>query len=456
MAADNPHVRKLTKALYISGVLNITLGSFFFYSVIRERPPTPYFELRPANNEEQQAPLAVDRSAAEVINYFKTLPMEQLISKLSNTKLVENGFSERDLALACLVTFHYFDLSRALLGHLEPSQHRAIVYGVRKDGTPSKVVAYPELTEEQFQSIIQFAATEKWPLTARGLYFALRNPLYQHNSDLIDAFFLTPEFLSVEILFNRSEAQVEKRQLLRILLEGNWSMLSTFAEQQKQAQDLSPARRQLFLLSFIEKGSKAAAYTMLKTDGPFAIRKIDDAHVRTMLSLLTEKTYESERFALALLISPRGDAVWKQAAERLYDYAGEAKPEVLDHRVALNRFMPKSLMIQVPKEPISPPEMIATTIALPTPKNKAPVITSISGVKPVSEAKSGAGVKKVLASSTTTKQATIAKTDKVYTVQEGDSLWKISRRFKVDVELLKKHNRLSSDFLKPGTNLRIP
>lgn len=458
MAVDSCHVRTLTKALYLSGVLNIALGSLFFYWVISERPPTPYFELRPASNEEQQKPLAVDRSAVEVINYFKTLPMEQLIARLSNTNLIENGFSQRDLALACLVTFHYFDLSRALIGHAQPSQHRAIVYGVRKDGQPAKIVAYPELSEEQFQAIIQFAAIEKWPLTARGLFFALKNPSYQQNNDLRDAFFLTPEFLSVEILFNRSEVQMEKDQLLTILLEGNWSMLSAFAEQQKQTQDLSAARRQLFLLQFIEKGSKAAAYAMLKTDGPFAIRKIDDAHVKAMLSLLTEKTYESERFALALLISPRGDAVWKQAAERLYDYAGEPRPEALDHRLALSRFMPKSLMIQQPKEPISPPEMIASTIALPTPKAKAPVITSIAGFKPAPATKSGAVEKKIVASSSpnVVKPTSAVKNDKIYTVQEGDSLWRISKRFKVDVELLKRYNHLSSDFLKPGTNLRIP
>lgn len=456
MAADSCHVRTLTKALYLSGVLNIALGSLFFYWVISERPPTPYFELRPARDEEQQKPLAVDRSAAEVITYFKTLPMEQLIARLSNTNLIENGFSQRDLALACLVTFHYFDLSRALIGHTQPSQHRAIAYGVRKDGKPAKVIAYPELSEEQFQAIIQFATLEKWPLTARGLFFALKNPSYQQNTDLRDAFFLTPEFLSVEILFNRSEVQIEKGQLLSILMEGNWSMLSTFVEQQKQTQDLSAARRQLFLLQFIEKGSKAAAYAMLKTDGPFAIRKIDDAHVKAMLSLLTEKTYESERFALALLISPRGDAVWKQAAERLYDYAGEPRPEALDHRLALNRFMPKSLMIQTPKEPISPPEMIVTTIALPTPKVTTPVITSIAGLKTVSATKSGTVEKKASISPAATKPVPVARNDKVYTVQEGDSLWRISKRFKVDVELLKRYNHLSSDFLRPGTDLRIP
>ena len=48
------------------------------------------------------------------------------------------------------------------------------------------------------------------------------------------------------------------------------------------------------------------------------------------------------------------------------------------------------------------------------------------------------------------------KKDRLYIVQEGDNLWKISRRFKVDVNVLRGHNKLKSDALKPGTTLKIP
>lgn len=43
-----------------------------------------------------------------------------------------------------------------------------------------------------------------------------------------------------------------------------------------------------------------------------------------------------------------------------------------------------------------------------------------------------------------------------YTVQEGDSLWKIAKKHQVEVDNLKKINYLSSDILQPGTVLRIP
>src|SRR5262245_8555802 len=122
---------------------------------------------------------------------------------------------------------------------------------------------------------------------------------------LIDAFYLTPEFLSVELLFNRSEKEVEKQELLQMLCEGEWKLLSFFTEQQRAVQDLSAARRQRFLLDYVERGNRKAAYLLLKTDGDFAAHKLDDPHVMALLRLLPHKTPEAEQFALEQLTSPR-------------------------------------------------------------------------------------------------------------------------------------------------------
>lgn len=43
-----------------------------------------------------------------------------------------------------------------------------------------------------------------------------------------------------------------------------------------------------------------------------------------------------------------------------------------------------------------------------------------------------------------------------YTVQQGDNLWKISRKFKVKVETIRELNQLESDTLKPGAELLLP
>ncbi len=46
--------------------------------------------------------------------------------------------------------------------------------------------------------------------------------------------------------------------------------------------------------------------------------------------------------------------------------------------------------------------------------------------------------------------------NKVYTVKKGDNLWEIAKRFRVDVEELKRINGLKGTDLKPGQKLKIP
>ncbi len=141
-----------------------------------------------------------------------------------------------------------------------------------------------------------------------------------------------------------------------------------------------------------------------------------------ILSLLTEKTPEAGKFALTLLTSPRGDAVWQMAAIRLYGYAGEEIPEKFQHNAALSKFLPANLILKKPED-----------IPLITLNREPKVETKIEH-----------------------KPQEIQQKDILHIVQEGDSLWKISRRYEVDIDVLKRLNQLSSDFLKPGTALKIP
>jgi len=46
--------------------------------------------------------------------------------------------------------------------------------------------------------------------------------------------------------------------------------------------------------------------------------------------------------------------------------------------------------------------------------------------------------------------------DATYTVRKGDNLYRISKKFGVDVEGIRKANGLSGNLLKPGASLRIP
>lgn len=441
-------IRLLTKTLLISGAFNIFLLALLFYFLIKETPPRPYFELKPASHEELQVPLASDASSRQLIRAMRNLSIEQLIAKLTDKQLVENGYTQRDLALSALVAFHQFDLPRALLGKVQPLQQRRLLFGKNRDGSPVFIIVYPGLSEDQYQAIVQFAKTERWPVTSRGIFLLLRKQADKVDPSLVDTFFLTPEFLAVETLFNRSHAHVQKQELLKILMQGNWKLLTTFFEQQKIAQDLSPARRQRLLLDYIENESKGAAYLLLKTDGVFALNKLDDAHILAILKLLTDKTSESEKFSILLLTRPRGDAVLNAAAVRLYEYAGESVPEKDPYLSALAKFVPQAAAVMVKKEQAKAAAKKSTQPEGIQKKTMTSVVAKRSVIKtpstPVPKAKPA------------TQVAVATVKPSLYIVQEGDSLWKISRRFKVDIEKLKKYNKLQSDNLKPGTTLKIP
>lgn len=458
-------IRHLSLALIVSGILNIGVLSLLLYWVLRERPPTPYCELKPASSEQQQIPLADQRGCPEVLAQLSQLSFSQLVSNLSNAQLIENGYAERDLALACLMTFHYFDLQRALPKNAQPEQKRLLAWKPKGQEATTMLVVYPDLTQQQFDVLMQFAKTERWPLTAEGLFLMLKNQKEKNTFDdhLIETFVLTPEFWTVELLFNRSGQKAQKQEILTVLLEGNWTILKQFVDQQRQVHDSSDARRQKFLLDYIKAGSSSAAILLLKTEWEFAVKKLDDQQVIAILQLIPEDLVEAMPFAKEMLASPRSTNVWKQASDWLYVQAGEEIPKNWTHHAALMRFLPEKASIQL----ISKPSIIPTPIV-----NQLPSLTRTKTVptasiknhstnKPLSiiaqvnpKTSSIQPIKKIIEDKKA--EPTVPAIPLVYVVQEGDSLWKIAQRFGLKVDEIKKFNHLKSDNLKKGSSLKIP
>lgn len=464
-------IRRLTLALILSGALNIAIGGFFFYWVLQERPPTPYCELQPATRIHQLPPLSDQRSISDIVALYRKLTFEQLSGKLYNTQLVEDGYSQRDIALAALKTFHYFDLHRALQSEAQPNEERPLICRKSKSDECINLTVYPGLTDRQFQAIIHFAYTERWPITGQGLFLLLQREDLSKEPSLAESFYLTPEFSAIETLFARSEVPVEKPELLAMIIDGDWETLDEFTKQQRISQDLSPSRREKLLLDYIEKGSKGAAYVILKTDATFAGKKLDDKHVLAILQLLKDKTSESELFAQSLLTSPRSLGVCQQAAFRLYEYSGKLIPDPWNYESALATFAPQRLLIEKVQKAVAaeaPIKMLNTllpkapekaipekgTIVFSTSKQtRVPTRVPNPNLNPKPDVKQ----KPIAQSDPKPKPNTPAITkERLYVVQEGDSLWKISRKFNVDMEVIKKQNGLKSDALKPGLTLRIP
>lgn len=388
----------LTQALIISGTLNVGLIATFVTFVIQGNIPSVPFELKPVSNSDLTA-TAVPMTNSALLRSYSTLPFSDLLIRLEDKELMEEGYTRRDLALACLVAFHHFNLERALGGLV--LQQRQISFSCSDGQESVDMTIFPGLADYQYLAIINYARTEKWPFTSQGLFYEIKRG--SKDASLLEAFYLTPEFHAVATLFARSGMTVDKARLISLLSEGEWKTLQIFTAQQRVAQDLSPARRRAFILSYLNYRSSIAATLLLESDAEFVCKKLDDAQIIQLLDLIPDKPPVLEVVAKELLASSRSDTIWKRAASILYTLAGEPLPEPYDHRATLLRFIPQK------KEPAP----IASPASLPA-------------------------------------------TGRTHVVQEGDSLWKIARKYRVSVEAIMKHNKLETEKLRVGKKLDIP
>jgi hypothetical protein len=424
----------LMQALILSGALNVGFLLTFIYFILQDSPVKMILDHKPAGEEGQAISIVNVRGHAETIKEIKAMTFDQLVAKLHDKQLVEDGYYQRDLALGCLVSFYHFNLHRAISG--VPTQQRQLTFDQQKEGSAGSVIVFPGLTDANYQSIIHFATTERWPLTSKGLFLQLKHTKENIDPSLMEAFLLTPEFLEVKTLFSHSKGPKDRAVILAMLQEGDWQVLSDFYRGQLIAQDLSEGRYQRLLLDYIEKRSKIAARLMLLSYGDFAVKKLDDRHVMAILHLLREKTPESEHFAQELLISPRSDAVLKLAAARLYQFAKEPLPEHYDHIAALTKFIPQQVLkekLGILNENPKPPSDEVKDISPPT-SNKA--VHEQRVIQP--------------------KLKEVYKKERFHIVGEGESLWAIAKRYHVDIEIIKSYNGLESNTLYSGLVLRIP
>lgn len=398
-------IRSLTLALFFSGTVNLLLVAFIFFWAITDRPPTPYCEVI-TTQQKQTRVIASSPSNTHVIKAFNALPYELLITKLKKKALVEDGFTERDLSLAVLVTYYDFDIEKAL-GHRAGSVSKRLM---SLDQGKESVQVFPGLTEEDFEAISTYMETEKWPFKSRGLFQFLKKEAYADDPSLKEAFSLTKEYQLVESLFKG--LSVDKEAINSLIAEGDYLSLSALCERIRKKVEPVAELRQRFLLPLIQNGSKLAAETLLRTDYEFSLKRLSDSTVEKIVAVLEASDPESLRYLTSIAASPRSDAIKNQAIKK-YEFLAGKKWEPL---VSRSTPAPKPLPVQ--------PKIAAFKPEKPVPK---PLIAQAKPVK-----------------------------DSLYIVQDGDTLWKIAKKYKISADRLRAYNRLKSDSLKPGTPLKIP
>ncbi len=395
----------LTQALIISGALNIGLISTFVYFVLKDKQEILTTGLKPLSTKD---PLATNIG---ILSSYSLLPYQELILRLDNSDLIEEGITKRDLSLACLVAFHHFNLDKALGGL---SLQRRTIPFTSKDGQETiDIPIFPGLSDYQFHAIVQYAKTEQWPLTAQGLFYELKRSIPPRDPSLLDAFYLSSEYHAAYTLLTKTGLNFTREQTIDLIIEGDWKILADLLVKQRISMDLTPDHRRDFLLSYLGCNSPTAAKLLLETDLDYVLKRLSDGQILTLLDLCTERSPSLEKLAKELLGSLRTDTVCKRAASLLYAFSGEHLPEPYDHALALQRFLP-----QVPKqEPIAPPQIIQTAAAIPTPSKAA---------------------------------------KKIHTVELGENLWKIARKYSVTIEEIMRVNRMESEKLRVGKQLEIP
>lgn len=368
-------LRILTVSLVFSGALNIGLIATGLFTSTCE-------------TELHSSPKIPSESSLDAsFSVLKNSSYSELVSMLTNKDPVKNGYLKRDLGLAALVAFHDFNIDKALSGG--NTQPREVVLN---NGT--SVNFFPSLNTPQFEAIIRFAYEEKWPLTSKGLFNALKKSEPTFDKSLVEAFKITDEFRTLEMLFQSSK--LPTLPLLELVLEGSFGDLR---EHCPKGIEISKENRRDVLSHYIKRGSTSAASIFLKTDHQYALTQLDEKRVLELLSCFSDKTEGAETYCIELLHCPKSEAIWTKATENLYRFSGKKIPQPFDLKEAMGEFIP-----------------------LARSKGSAPPVRN----------------------------------GHEHMVQEGETLWKIARKYNVTVDLLLQHNQIEKDHLRVGMKVVIP
>lgn len=391
---ENPWMKKnrlLTKLLLVSVAVNIGLATTVFYMTIEV-----------GKEEERPKQVVLQQSNGEVLAaYFKST-FQDLVKELKDKTFLQDGYTKRDLALACLVNYHYLNLEKAISG--KPLQRRKLTFVHQGGGESFQVEVFPQLDDLDFSMVEKFIKEEKWPFSAEGLFVDLKKQGKERDKSLETAFFATPEFCVLHTSLKRFDGALTKEKILDLMLEGSFDRIESWLLKCKRGGDFLEGMRELFQ-EYIREGSCEAAHLWIALDNEYIQRHLTDLELHRLMQLVKENVLSVNIFLKQILCSVRSDEMRKEAAMKLYEFIGVHPKDPYDHEEALKTFLPS---------------MFA--------KKESPKILPVISTPIV----------------------------KKHIVVEGDSLWRISRKYKVTIEALREHNHLKSDNLKPGQELILP
>lgn len=402
-------IKVLTHVVIISGSLNI--GFLFSLSVIALKN----FQKKnhyTSSNQQVKGSLFISLDSMDLLSEYFNYSYEKLLNELYDPTLVEDGYCKRDFALACLVSFHYFDIDKALSG-LQLTR-RVIEFIHEEGGERAKIEIFPGLCDPHFEALISFAKREKWPFNSQGLFHHLKRgkEIKKIPSSLIQTFYKTREFEVFWREISLWKKEISSEKILFMMIDADWDYIEKIhLEMDRKKQAGSDLARSI-VLDLLKFKSIGAAKVALEYDREFFVSKSDDESILFLLSQLKKGDYYSEAFARGLLMSLRGDEVRIAAGKKLYELYDELAPTPYRHQTTLLRFLP---------------HLFNSAELTKTKESKQDCLAPLKIQK------------------------------RFHKVAKGETLWKISSHYKISVKRIVETNKLSEKaLLKPGMTLEIP
>ena len=359
---------------------------------------------------------------SQLVCQLKEKRLDELYALLRDSGPVSHGFDMRSCALAALCAYHDFNIQKALPSTLAPKEEKVLSIS----GKP--VTFYPGLSNEHFLALHHFIQQEAFPFTTEGIYKRLQ----QNGSTegLRAAFSLTGHYVVAEELLRRAGA-ISQQEVVDLLLSGSFSTLEKFYAAQREKSDFSPGVRQKFLQSYLAQSSPVAAQLLVRFDKDFSVHKLSDSEVMEVAKLVESVPATEQDYCLTLLQTERSQKVQQYARNLLVKAAPDGKN--------LGKLSRKELLAHFSRKAVFDDKKQVVAQAAQVKKEKAPAFHD----------------KKMAVTSCAAQTSKQVKA-RDYVVQNGDNLWRISKKFQVQVETIKVANNLKNDALKPGAVLRIP
>lgn len=263
-----------------------------------------------------------------IIQFYLGLEMSDLIFELNQKGAAEEGVSCADIALGVLVTFHDFDLKR-VLGNSLPEE-RTLIFTDSKTKKQQTLAVYPFLSSAQKEALFRFATSERWPLSSRGLFRALKKSKNAPAS-LKQAFYCTPEFQKLASLIPAA-----KPLILAALIESEWLDYVRL----RFAIEREGLEKTLFEQAKKNRGGHTIEL-FLSTSFEYALKKLSDDEVVDLLRHIRLSSKAASLFAKQLLLSPRSERVYYLSAALLSKIYNKPLIEPFNRYRAVEVFFPE-------------------------------------------------------------------------------------------------------------------